>query len=795
MKSIFFLSLAFTLTASAGPFVFIAPEAPKPEGRQAGAAFAKTFVNAKEVKGVRSEVSALGVYNLFVNGSPVGDEAYLKPGFTHAFKRRLSLAYDLTSVWKTASGATNAVSAFVGSSWWNDYIGSRIEAPLAFAAKIVVAYADGTEETLATDTSWNASYDTPYMSASIYGGEWYDARVSADARACAADGRSVVATNFTGVVSPFVGPTVELRRDLALAADKADIVVKPGDRIVVDFGQNCAGVPEFTAQSEPGVTLVIRPAEMLNDEAGEGKHGNDGPAGTVYRANLRGLANNGAWVNYVFGSGESVTWHPSFTFFGYRYAELSSKGGEVRVKSIVSLPVTSVRKGLERGTLKTGVKDLNRFVENVRWGHYSNYLSIPTDCPQRNERHGWTADTQVFAAAALYDADCYDFLRKWMGDMRDSQDEKTGAYPSVAPYGGYRDCGMNRLGWGDAGVIVPWTCWRMTGRREIIEENWDSMCRFMDSLDRVEAKTTDNWQYADWLSYEKLESYSGSCWESGDMGKTDHPFPDAVRYWNYLGACYWYLDARYMAEMARVIGKGADAEKFAAMAAKARAYLRKEFFEADGGLLAVFRDMQTPALFALKLGLYDDDAARTAAVEGLKANIRNHGDCLQTGFLGTSIIMDALTEADAADVAYTLLLQHKNPSWLYSVDQGATTVWERWNSYVKETGFGIVEMNSFNHYAYGAVLAWMYGTMAGIQPGPKGGFDDEFHLAPVPDARLGFVEASYRTKNGLIRSAWRYTDGKCLWKFSVPPNSKAIVCVNGLCRPYAAGDYELEIVK
>ena len=793
MKSILLFGLAFSLAATAEPFVFIAPEAAKPEGRQAGAAFAKTFVNAKEVKGVRSEVTALGVYNLFVNGSPVGDDAYLKPGFTHAFKRRLSLAYDLTSVWKKGPGEKNDVSAFVASSWWNDYIGSRLEAPLALAVKLVVAYADGTEEAFATDASWNASYDTPYMSASIYGGEWYDARISADARACAADGRAVVATNFTGTVSPFVGPAVELRRDLALKADKSEILVKPGDRIVVDFGQNCAGVPEFTALSRPGVTLVIRPAEMLNDEAGEGKHGNDGPAGTVYRANLRGLADNGAWVNYVFAGEEPVTWHPAFTFFGYRYAELSAKDGEVLVKNIVSLPVTSVRKGTERGELKTGDKDLNRFIRNVRWGHYSNYLSIPTDCPQRNERHGWTADTQVFASAALYDADCYDFLRKWMGDMRDAQDETTGAYPSVAPYGGYKDCGMNRFGWGDAGVIVPWTCWRMTGRKEIIEENWDSMCRYMASLDKTEAKTLDNWQYADWLSYEKLESFSGSCWESGRMGDHEKPLPDALTYWNYLGACYWYLDARYMVEMARVIGKTDDIAVYEAMASRARAYLLANFFEPDGGLLRLFRDMQTPALFALKLGLYEDDAARKAAVEGLKANIRAHGDCLQTGFLGTSVLMDTLTdEADATDVAYTLLLQHKNPSWLYSVDQGATTVWERWNSYVKETGFGNVNMNSFNHYAYGAVLSWMYGTMAGIRPGDDGGFKS-FALKPHPDPRLGFVEASYRTDEGVIKSAWRYEDGKCIWKFTVPPNSRATVCVNGQCRRYDPGDYTLEI--
>ena len=258
------------------------------------------------------------------------------------------------------------------------------------------------------------------------------------------------------------------------------------------------------------------------------------------------------------------------------------------------------------------------------------------------------------------------------------------------------------------------------------------------------------YQWADWLSYEDMENCSGRGWEKRD-GKWV-PLPRTRQYWNYLGACYWLWDARMMARMAEVIGK--DAGKYEKMAEEAKAYLKERFFGADDGLiLPVFREMQTPAVFALKFGLVEG-AAREQTLAGLLANIKSHGDCLQTGFLGTSLLMDVLTESGCADVAYTLLLQHKNPSWLYSVDQGATTVWERWNSYTKKDGFGDVGMNSFNHYAYGAVHAWLYRTAAGIAADPADPGFRHIVMKPLPDRRLGYVKAEYKSAAGLVKSAW-----------------------------------------
>ena len=353
-----------------------------------------------------------------------------------------------------------------------------------------------------------------------------------------------------------------------------------------------------------------------------------------------------------------------------------------------------------------------------------------------------------------------------------------------------------RLGWSDAGIIVPYQIWKQFGDLEIVRTNWAAMEKYLareaETKYDFEATKGDNngYQWADWLSYEDLESCGGGGFETVD-GKFG-PKADAKVYWNYLGACYWMWDAQLMEAMARATGR--DTAKYARMAAEAKAYLKAKFFATDDGMIIpLFRDMQTPALFALKLGLVEG-AAKEKTVAALRQNAADHGDCLQTGFLGTSILMDTLTENGLADLAYTLLLQHRNPSWLYSVDQGATTVWERWNSYTKDKGFGPVGMNSFNHYAYGAVLAWIYRTVAGIAADPSAPGFRRIVMKPVPDRRLGHVTAEYRSVAGLVRSAWRYEGEKWIWEFTVPEGATALVTVPGetAAKTYGAGDHRIE---
>ena len=475
--------------------------------------------------------------------------------------------------------------------------------------------------------------------------------------------------------------------------------------------------------------------------------------------------------------------------------------GKVVIRSLKSIPVTSISRCLERGSLSTGVADVNKLISNIRWGQYSNYLSVPTDCPQRNERLGWAADTQVFSTAASYNADVYGFLCKWMHDMRDTQHDN-GSFPGVAPFAQYGSEASEEIGWSDAGVIVPYNMWRQYGDTTIIEENWDAMERYLAlvAANKFDSPHANRHQWADWLSFEDYESAGGglgkriSAWETNPDG-TKGPRKETIGYWHFLGGCYWLWDALMMKEMAAATGRTAAAGKYEKMADEAKAYIRKNFLDKDDGLvLRPYRANQTPSLFLLKFGLLESDKAVAATKAALLKNIADHKGCLTTGFLGTSILMDTLTyDAGVPETAYSLLLQHENPSWLYSVDQGATTVWERWNSYVKATGFGPVGMNSFNHYAYGAVLAWMYGTMAGIRADEKAPGFRHVILAPVPDRRIGHVEASYDSAYGRIKSAWRYgADGKWTWKFSIPANVTATVVVPGAApAEYVSGDYTI----
>ena len=832
-KAVGVSSFADSKSVPPGKFTFISPagewKGEELKKDEKSAAFSRCVVNAADIARVEIFASALGTFELYVNDSLVsvaenGNRAdFLRPGATDVWRKRHFLSYDVTRLWRRGKGEKNDVSAFVARSWFSDSCGSRKDVKPALAAKVKLVFRDGSSEIVETDESWKASFATPFERAGIYYGEVRDARVTDAAATCAGNTSAEVNTNFTGVVTAMEGPGVSLRYDLALDPKEsyvysdADILgatsnafgtvrgrkvrlcvgekvcLQRGERLVIDFAQNAAVVPEIVARAERGVVLSFKGGEMLNDGNGEKSRGNDGPGGSVYRANLRRLADDGALAKYVFAGGDAERYTASFTFFGYRYAEVSATG-PVEIYSVRSIPVTSVAKSMERGTITTGNDEVNRLIKNARWGMYSNYLSIPTDCPQRDERMGWTCDTQVFAPAAFRFSDAYGLLAKWMADLRDAQSERAdGLYPSVAPIMCVGAVRWGRLGWADAGVAVPWTAWRMTGDTRIVEENWDSMSRYVDRIALTQHRTTDGFQWGDWVSYEQITP-TGS-WPADHQWDGRYLLPEAQKYFDYLGGCYWLMDAQRMADMALATQRGDDVKKYLQMASEARKYLKENFLEPDGGLLKIFRHMQTPAVFALQLGLYDD-AAKASAVDGLLKNIEDHGGCLQTGFLGTAKILDALAcDANRPDAAYSLLLQDKDPSWLFTVHQGATTMWERWNSYTVEKGFGPVDMNSFNHYAYGSFTDWLFGAAAGIRPGPAGGFDDRFELAPLPDSRLGSVEATDKTKNGVIRSAWRYhDDGTLVWEFTVPKNSVASVSFNGTTRDYPAGTYTLETV-
>ncbi len=755
--------------------------------RQRAASGTSWFVgeveNALEVKSATWMTAGLGVYEIYVNGTRVGDD-FLKPGYTHVRKTRRSFTYDVTSLMKGAKGAKNVFAAEVSAGWWRDKIVNYVGQKSGFRGVLKIVYADGSTKLYGTSPeTWKAGVAGRVKHAAIFDGEEYDARETDPLTGSAAFKPAVINGEFQGVILPSEGAEVTLRRDLKMT--RGPYSLKKGETLVVDFGQNCAGVPEFRFAAKRGTVLTCLPGEMLND-ADKGKRGSDGPKGSVYRANLR-IPENGMRLVYTFAGTGVETYLPRFSFFGYRYISVTATD-DVVIERVTSIPVTSITKEAELGSITTGDKDVNQLISNVYWGQLSNYLSVPTDCPQRNERLGWSADTQVFAEAGTFNANTTKFFHKWMRDMVDSRD-KDGGFPSVAPFAQYGNETFN-LAWADAGVIVPWTVWKQFGDKKILIDNWDAMAKFVRKLDetKYDFEGKLGYIYADWLSYETFETCGNKFGHWGKWAKD----PDAMNYRRFLAACFWLYDSRLMVEMANALGKTAEKAEFEACAKRAMDYIRGRFLEQDGLLLKPMRHLQTASVFALKFGVVEGKAA-DATKKLLLTSIKNHGDCLQTGFLGTGFIMDTLTQVGAVDVAYTLLLQHKNPSWLYSVDQGATTIWERWNSYTKADGFGPVGMNSFNHYAYGAVLAWIYKTAAGIastsdDPGFK-----TIIMAPKPDKRLGFVRAEYLSPMGLIKSAWRYEGDKWIWDFTVPEGATALVTVPGKAPvKYGPGNHHYE---
>ena len=579
--------------------------------------FLTSVKNEKKVASAKWMTAGLGVYDLYINEKLVGEEV-LKPGFTHPFKTKRSFTYDVTNMLVTKAGAQNQLAVQVTPGWWGDKIvtpgGNQgmYGTKCAFRGVLELTYVDGTKQLFGTNTStWQAGIAGPVTHAAIFDGEVYDARVKQGFETPELLKTPEENKEFRGQIFPTNGAEIYMRDDLTLqpvrtyiwegvegASDDAfgtvkikrefkkgePITLHKGETLVVDFGQNCSAVPSFVFNAKEGTKLMCLPSELLNDGNGSKKRGMDGPEGSVHRLNLR-IPDTGMQLEYTFsGSNKPVSFRPQNTFYGYRLVSITATD-DVVFKSIESVPITSITQDMEIGTITTGNDLINKLISNTLWGQRSNYLSVTTDCPQRNERLGWTADTQVFTETGTFFANTDRFFHKWMRDMRDTQ-SSTGAFPGVAPlaqYGagdgnGHGD--MMRLGWADAGIIVPWTVWKQFDDRSIVEENWESMNRFMNHIYETKYEHTamtsenGNYQWADWLSYEPLESCSGRSHENGQ------PKPETIDYWNYLSASYWAIDAGMMCDMARATGR--DTAPYEKMFAEAKDYIREKFLNADG---------------------------------------------------------------------------------------------------------------------------------------------------------------------------------------------------------------------
>jgi alpha-L-rhamnosidase len=708
----------------------------------------RNFEVGKAVASARIYATALGSYKLFVNGKPVGDQI-LAPGWTDFREHVVYQAYDVSDLVKKGK---NAIGAMLAPGWYSTPLqwlreGNNYGAtPPAVRVQMRIEYRDGSSDEILSDASWKAD-SSAIQFAEIYDGETYDARKVQKGWDTAgfADG----AWKAVEVVDPAGDAKIEwqyfqpIRRERTLTAKT---VTSPAAGVYVfDFGQNFSGVVRIRAKGSAGTDVKLRFAEVLN------------PDGTMYVENLRTAKATDHFL--LAGKGEEE-FEPTFTYHGFRYAEVSGVSGKPSVEDVQAVvfhtdaPFTA--------ELKTKSEMLNKLWSNILWGQRSNFVGLPTDCPQRDERLGWSADAQVFWRAAAYNMDLTAFSRKFSGDLRATQ-VGTAMYGIFAPGTNHENPGYG-TGWSDAGVVIPWTSWIQTGDRGVVDQNWDAMKKYLAAIHEANPDYLWNKNYgipfADWLS------------------------PEGVTPVDLIATAYWAYDVTLMKQMAAATGRSADAAEFGELFEKIKEAFEKAYTRPDGFVGGVppppvFAsgtgeklsdkpvETQTGYVLAINMNLLPESLRKVAGQRLADRIAANHGQ-LGTGFLGTPYLLAALTETGHLDVAYHLLLDTTYPSWGYLVEHGATTMWERWNG---DQMRGDPSMNSYNHYAYGAVADWIYRYAAGIDTVASDAGFHTIYLHPNFAAELGALNFSYESKYGAIRSEWSVADGKAAWKLTIPANT------------------------
>ena len=705
----------------------------------------KTFFVGARVNRARLYATALGLYEAHLNGQRVGD-LQLTPGWSDYRKRVYYQVFDVTSLLVVGD---NTLGAVLGDGWYCGHVAWRGRQLYGdrpkFLAQLVIDYLDGRTEIIGTDATWKFAYG-PLLEGDLLMGESHDARLEFaswdrpgfDERAWQAARPS----NGNGLLfAAMRAPSIRIQH-LLKARLIHDAPVRDHCRLRrYDFGQNLVGRVRLRVKGAASTTVTLRHAEMLE------------PDGRLHLANLRTAR---ATDHYTLrGDPAGETFEPRFTFHGFRYAELTTHGAEVEVEDVTGvvlhsdLPIT--------GEFSCSDALVNQLQKNIQWSQRGNLLDVPTDCPQRDERLGWTGDAQVFVRTAAFNMDVAAFFTKWMQDLADAQTER-GTIPAVAPAtddlppdGG--------PAWADAVTICPWTIYQCYGDRRVLERHYPTCARFVDELHAanpglIRGPTALGFAgFGDWLALDGSD-------------KTEGGTPKDL-----IGTALFAHSAYLVAEMAAVLGRKADAKKYGALAEAVRGAFQRRFIGSDGSLSG---GTQTAGVLALHFDLVPPKL-RPRVVADLVADIERRGGKLSTGFVGTCYLPHVLAAEGRLDVAYRLLHQKEWPSWLYAVTQGATTIWERWDGWTKDRGFQDPGMNSFNHYAYGAVGAWLYAVVAGIEIDPQTAGYRRFLLQPRPGGHISSARAKLASPHGEIISAWRAGARRFDWEVTVPANTTASV--------------------
>jgi alpha-L-rhamnosidase len=713
----------------------------KTTGKQPSPFLRKSFSLPGPVRKATLHWTALGVAELHLNGQKVGRD-FLMPGWSDYRKRVQALSTDVT---KLLQPGPNRFGAILGDGWYCGYLLWKKDRNFygqhpQLLARLEIELTSGRRTSIVTDRTWELRYG-PILSADLYDGESYDARkeISGWCEPTSPSRgwrRADLFPKYRGILQPKVNEPVRITQTLPTRK-----ITRPAPGVYVfDFGQNLSGLCRLQIRGRRGQTVTLKFAEMLKVD------------GNVYRENLRSAH---ATDTYICRGGKKEEWTPCLTFHGFRYVEVT---GLTRPPSKSMLTALVLHTDMKpTGYFRCSKPILNRLNQNIRWGQRGNFLDLPTDCPQRDERLGWTGDAQVFVGTAAFHYDVRNFFRKWTTDLRDGQ-RRDGAYPDVAPdvLGQLGPAQFGNAGWADAGVICPWKIYWHYGDRQILQENYPAMVRWIEyqrqtSKNMIRPRTA----YGDWLAIDAVTPQNA-------------PVPCDL-----VGTAYFAHSTDLMARIAGVLGRTKDRSRFRKQHAQIVERFQKAYVTPDGRIVG---HCQTAYLLALGFDLLPTKL-RPAAFRHLVDLISARNDHLTTGFLGTPLLCPVLTRFGRTDLAYRLLLQEDYPSWLYTVKNGATTMWERWNSYTKEHGFGDVGMNSFNHYAYGAVGEWMYSVIGGIRPMAPG--FKKILFAPEPGGGLKKATTSLDTPYGLASCQWRLRGRRLSVDLQVPEGVRAALRLPG----------------
>jgi alpha-L-rhamnosidase len=720
--------------------------------------FRKEFSLKKKIKSAMAYITAKGLYEAKLNGARISD-TYFAPGWT-SYKNQLQYqVYDVTALLRVGS---NVLGASLGNGWYKGRIGFGNQHNFygdtrGLLLQLEIEYTDGTKETINTDEHWKYTYG-PIMASDIYDGEIYDARMeitgwdNIDFKEDSNWKKVNIMNKGTEKLIAMSGPPIRKHEQF-----KALRIFKtPKGETVVDFGQNLVGWVMLKAQGPTGTKITLSHAEVLTKE------------GNFYTTNLRSAK---AQDSYILKGGAEQVFEPHFTFQGFRYVKVEGYPGELKPDDLTAVALYSDM--ATTGIFTTSNPLINQLQHNIQWGQKGNFVDVPTDCPQRDERLGWTGDAQAFANTAAYNMDVAGFFTKWLKDVKTDQ-QPSGLIPHVVP----NVLGVNdgaSAGWADVATIIPWDMYRAYGDRRILETQYESMQKWVGYITSVAKNNLWNsgFHFGDWLFYRPNDDNDGRA------AVTD----------KYLIAQTFYAHStQLLINAAEVLGKKEDIAKYTALLSNIKAAFVKEYMTPTGRLVS---GTQTAYVLALQFDMLPEEL-RSACADRLVANIRDYGNHLTTGFLGTPYICHVLTRFGHNDVAYDLLMQESYPSWLYPVKMGATTIWERWDGIKPDGSFQTPDMNSYNHYAYGAIGDWMYRTIAGINSAADAPGYKSIVIAPKPGGKLTQAAAELETAYGTVKSAWVLENNLLKLDVTIPANTRATIMLADSSHDIGSGTYHFE---